>query len=292
MNPGTSQNRILGSKLTAKRRAALGEFLRDRREKLTPARVGLPAAGRRRTPGLRREEVAQISGVSVAWYTWLEQGREINPSQTALDAITTALNLSAEERSHVFVLAGHAAPTSAPDPLPATAPPQVQAVLDAFAFPAYVSDRAWNIVGWNALADRLFGYSRREPKDRNTLLIAFGDPAFKSFLVNWAEEAAFLVANFRSSIEGLPDDPAIERTIERMLGIPEFKKLWARHEVKRRHLFKKQFQHPTLGRLVFETQSYQSAPFGLRLVVYVPDAATKIALGSRHERQGHRYHRR
>ncbi|MFT3696599.1 MAG: helix-turn-helix transcriptional regulator [Kofleriaceae bacterium] len=292
VNPGTRQDRILGPKLTAKRRAALGEFLRDRREKLAPARVGLQAHGRRRTPGLRREEVAQLSGVSVAWYTWLEQGREINPSQQALDAITTALNLTTDERMHVFVLAGHAAPTAPPEPLPAAAPPQVQAVLDAFAYPAYVSDRAWNIVGWNRHADQIFGYSRRDPKDRNTLVIAFGDPTFRALLVNANDESAALVANFRRSIEELPDDPAIDRVVERLLAYPDFKKLWERHEVKRRHFSKKVLQHPTLGRLVFETQSYQSAPFGLRLVLYVPDAATKIALGSRHERQGHRHHRR
>jgi transcriptional regulator with XRE-family HTH domain len=288
VNPGTRQDRILGPKLTAKRRATLGEFLRDRREKLAPARVGLPALGRRRTPGLRREEVAQLSGVSVAWYTWLEQGRAINPSKDALDAITTALNLSAEERSHVFVLAGHAAPTAPPEPLPAAAPPQVQAVLDALAFPAYVSDRAWNIVGWNAPADRIFGYSRRDPKDRNTLVIAFGDPAFRALLVNWADEAAALVANFRRSIEELPDDPAIERVVDRLLAYPDFKKLWVRHEVKRRYFAKKQLQHPALGRLTFETQSYHSAPFGLRLVIYTPDAATQIALRGEGDRRRRR----
>ncbi|HEY0253700.1 MAG TPA: helix-turn-helix transcriptional regulator [Kofleriaceae bacterium] len=280
MNPGTRPGLILGPKLTAKRRAALGEFLRSRREELAPARVGLPSLGRRRTPGLRREEVAQLSGVSVAWYTWLEQGREINPSLDALDAITTALNLSTEERSHVFTLAGHAAPPAA-DPLPIAAPPQIQAVLDALAFPAYVSDRAWNIVGWNRLANQIFNYARRDPKDRNTLLVAFGDPAFRGFLVNWADEVAHLVANFRRSVDEAPDDPAIDRIVERLLAYPEFKKLWARHEVKRRHFMKKVLQHPQLGRLTFETQSYQNLAFGLRMTVYVPDEPTKAALRRR-----------
>ena len=277
MNPGTRPPRILGAKLPAagaRRRAALGEFLRSRRERLAPSEAGVSAGGRRRTPGLRREEVAQIAGVSVAWYTWLEQGREIHPLESVLDAIFGALRLGAEERAHGFALAGRDAPKAAPAPPPAFAPPQVQLVLDALAFPAYVSDRAWNVVGWNRLADDLFAYARRAPGERNSMLIAFGDPSFRAMLVNAGDEAAYLVANFRRAHDEAPDDPALDGVLVRLQAFAEFRKLWARHDVKKRYFARKELRHPRLGALRFETQSYTSTPFQLRLVIFVPDAAT------------------
>lgn len=258
----------------AKRRAALAAFLRDRRAKLAPAHVGLPSAGRRRTPGLRREEVAQLAGVSVAWYTWLEQGRDIRPSLDALDAIIGALRLGAEDRLHAFALAGHGAPEAPPLPPPIAAPPGLQAVLDALAFPAYASDRAWNIVAWNQLANQIFGYTQRAPADRNPLLILFGDPAFRAMLLNAAGEMAHLVANFRRAADEAGEDPAFEAVLVRLRAHPEFARLWARHDVKRRHVAHKQLRHPALGELTFDTQSFLSATTGLRVVVYVPDAAT------------------
>ena len=278
VNPGTSPASIPGSKLpgsSARRRAALAEFLRNRRERLAPRDAGLPSGGgRRRTPGLRREEVAQLAGVSVAWYTWLEQGREIHPSVDALDAIARALRLGPEERAHAFALAGREPPHDSPPPPPQLAPASVQAVLDALAFPAYVSDRAWNVLAWNAPADLLFSHAARAPADRNSLVVAFGDPSFRAMLVNWSDEAGHLVANFRRAHDEAPDDPALERVLERLRGFPEFRRLWARHDVRRRYFSRKELRHPTLGALVFETQSYTSAPLGLRLVIYVPDART------------------
>ena len=219
--------------------------------------------------------------MSVAWYTWLEQGRDIHPSTETLEAIVGALELNAEERGHAFALAGRPLPDAEPAPLPAAAPPSVQAVLDALAFPAYAADRVSNILAWNRGADRLFGYARREPAERNSLLIAFGDPAFRAALVNWADEAGQLVANLRRAADEAPGDPAFERLLERLRGFPEFRKLWERHEVRRRHLVRKQLRHPTLGMLAFETQAYASAPFGLRLVIFVPDAPTAAKLRAR-----------
>jgi transcriptional regulator with XRE-family HTH domain len=251
--------------------------LRNRRERLTPAQVNLPTSGRRRTPGLRREEVAILAGVSVAWYTWLEQGRDIQPSVETLDAIVGALRLDAEERAHAFKLAGRPLLDLTPAPPPVAAPPHVQLVLDALEFPAYVSDRASNVIGWNAVADRIFGYSRRAPTERNSLLIAFGDPAFKSALLNWQDEAGHLVANLRRAADEAPEDPLFEPVLVRLRGYPEFRKLWARHDVERRHSVRKELRHPTLGRLVFETQAYQSG-FGLRLVIFVPDPKTRTVL--------------
>ncbi|MEO8552369.1 MAG: helix-turn-helix transcriptional regulator [Kofleriaceae bacterium] len=271
---------ILGPKVTpsARRRAALGAFLRDRRAKLTPEIAGITGGGRRRTPGLRREEVAQRAGVSVAWYTWLEQGRDIHPSTETLEAIVGALGLNAEERGHAFALAGRPLSDPEPAPLPAAAPPAVQAVLDALAFPAYAADRVSNVLAWNRGAERLFGYARRAPADRNSLVIAFGDPAFRARLVNWSEEAAHLVAGLRRVADEAPGDPAFERLLERLRGFPEFRKLWARHEVRRRHVVRKQLRDPALGLLAFEAHSYTHALFGVRLVVFVPDPPTAAKL--------------
>jgi transcriptional regulator with XRE-family HTH domain len=270
-----------------RRRAALAAFLRNRRERLSPQAAGLPSAGgRRRTPGLRREEVAQLAGVSVAWYTWLEQAREIHPSVEALDAIARALRLEPEDRAHAFALAGREPPHDQPPPLPELAPASVQAVLDALAFPAYVSDRAWNVIAWNALADQLFDHASRAPADRNSLCIAFGDPRFRAMVVNWPDEARHLVANFRRAHDEAPDDPALERVLDRLRGFAEFRRLWASHEVRRRHFARKELRHPTLGSLVFETQSYQSTPLGLRLVIFVPgDARTAERLAAPRRRR-------
>jgi transcriptional regulator with XRE-family HTH domain len=275
VHPGTSPvaipgSHILGSKLPGKRRrSALADLLRRRREALTPEAAGLTSIGRRRTPGLRREEVAQLAGVSAAWYTWLEQARDIQPSADALAAITRALRFSDEERAHAFVLAGRAL-HAVPPPPPATAPPLVQAVLDALGVPAYVSDRAWNVIGWNAIMDRVLGFSTR--RERNSIVHAFADPDLRARLVNWPDEAAQLVASLRRAADEAPEDPAFESLIERLGAYPEFRKLWARHEVKRRGATRKELRHATLGTLVFTSQAFTAD--GMRLVIFLPDAAT------------------
>jgi transcriptional regulator with XRE-family HTH domain len=247
--------------------------LRSRRERLTPRAVGLPELGRRRTPGLRREEVAQLAGVSVAWYTWLEQRRAIHPSDDALAAIANALRLGGDERAHLYALAGRPQPKLVAPPPPKQLTAATQAILDATAMPAYASDRAWNIIGCNALADALFGYSTKPIADRNSLIIAFFDPQFRAALVNWHDEAAQLVANLRIAVDEAPDDAALESIVERLRVLPEFRKLWARHDVARRHSAHKVLRHPRHGELVFDTQSFASA-LGVRVVFFVPDAAT------------------
>jgi transcriptional regulator with XRE-family HTH domain len=274
VHPGTRQPVILGSKLPARRRrAALADLLRSRRERLAPEAAGVIGGGRRRTPGLRREEVAQLAGVSAAWYTWLEQARDVQPSAEALAAIATALRFTDEERAHAFALAGRPL-REAPPPAPVQAPPLMQAVLDALSVPAYVSDRAWNVIGWNALMDEVVGYSRRT--ERNSLMIVFGDPAFRRVFVQWADEAAQLVANLRRAADEAPEDPALDALVERLSAYPEFKRLWARHEVKRRGATQKVFRHPRLGTLAFTTLAF--AAEALRLVIFLPDAATAKAL--------------
>jgi len=286
VNPGTRPDFIPGAKLPARRRrAALADLLRSRREALSPEAAGIAPVGRRRTPGLRREEVAQLAGVSAAWYTWLEQGRDIQPSGDALAAIARALRFTDEERAHAFALVGRPL-RDVPPPPPAAAPPLAQAVLDALTVPAYVSDRAWNVIGWNALMDRVLGYSTRA--ERNSLMIVFGDPALRTLFASWAEEAAQLVANLRRAADEAPEDPAFEALIERLSAFPEFRRLWARHEVKRRGATRKELRHPKLGTLVFTTQAFVNE--GLRLVIFLPDPATARALGSGQRQRHGRHH--
>jgi transcriptional regulator with XRE-family HTH domain len=265
---------ILGPKVPARRRrAALADLLRSRREALTPKAAGIAAIGRRRTPGLRREEVAQLAGVSAAWYTWLEQGRDIQPSSETLIAIGRALRFSDDELSHAFALAGRPL-RDVPAPPPLAPPPLIQAVLDALGAPAYAADRAWNVIGWNGLADQLLGYSQRA--ERNTIVNVFGNPAFRALFPSWSEEAARLVANLRRAADEAPEDPAFEALVERLSAYPEFRRLWARHEVKRRAATHKGLRHPTLGTLRFTTQALVADD--LRIVVFLPDPPTARVL--------------
>ena len=229
--------------------------------------------GRRRTPGLRREEVAQLAGVSCAWYTWLEQARDIQPSADALAAITRALRFTDEERAHAFALIVR--PVHAvPPPPPSAAPPLIQAALDALTVPAHVSDRVWNVIGWNALGERLLHYSART--ERNTILNLFSNPDLRRMLPGWSDEAAQLVANLRRAADEAPEDPAFEALVERLGAYPEFRRLWARHEVKRRGATRKELHHPELGTLVFTTQAFTTED--LRLVIFLPDPATADVL--------------
>jgi transcriptional regulator with XRE-family HTH domain len=277
VHPGTSPVPILGSKLPGKRRRlALADLLRGRREALTPAAAGLTVIGRRRTPGLRREEVAQLAGVSAAWYTWLEQARDIQPSADALAAIARALRFTDEERAHAFALAGRPL-HDVPPPPPLATPPLIQAVLDALSAPAYVSDRAWNVIGWNAIMDRVLGFSARA--ERNTIVHMFSDVRFRALFPSWHDEAAQLVGHLRRAADEAPEDPVFEALIERLGAFPDFRKLWARHEVKRRGATRKEFHHPTLGTLVFTTQAFTTD--GMRLVIFLPDPATAALLRRR-----------
>jgi hypothetical protein len=211
--------------------------------------------------------------VSAAWYTWLEQGRDIQPSADALAAIAGALRFTDEERAHAFALAGRPL-HHVPPPPPRAAPPLIQAVLDALTVPAHVSDHAWNVIGWNARMDQLLGYSTRT--ERNSIVIMIGDPVFQASFPSWREEAAQLVANLRRAADEAPEDPAYEALIERLSVYPEFHRLWARHEVKRRGATRKEIHHSRLGKLVFTTQGFVAD--AMRLVIFLPDAATVRAL--------------
>jgi len=232
------------------RRTELREFLRSRRARVSPADVGMPAGGRRRTPGLRREEVAVLAGVGASWYTWLEQGRDITVSGQVLDAIARVLLLDAAERSHLYRLAG-LTPPQAPSVPSVAVSPEVRRLLDAWSpRPGYVRDRHWNFTAVNDAARVVFGY--RE-SDHNCLVSFFTNPRYRVLHRDWEETAPDVAAAFRADAARYPDDPEFGRiAAELAAASPEFAALWARHDVAEHTSAVKAVDHPEAGTMVFD----------------------------------------
>jgi transcriptional regulator with XRE-family HTH domain len=260
------------------RRRELGEFLRSRRERIAPQQVGVTYNGRRRTPGLRREEVAQLSGVGVTWYTWLEQGRDIHVSEQVLAAIARTLMLDRDERAHLFALAGasdqsmvkecHAVPAA----LHATV-----AKLDPY--PACVITGKYDILAYNRAYNYLLTNLDELPvEERNCMWLSFTDPVWKKRVVDWEDAAARMVANLRGLMADHVGDGRWKSFVARLLAAsPEFADMWARHEVRGIENKTKRLRHPDVGMLKFETTNTWLAPrSGRRMLVYVPaDAETQ-----------------
>jgi transcriptional regulator with XRE-family HTH domain len=250
--------------------ASLGAFLRDRRARLSPE----PGAhGRRRTPGLRREEVALRAGVSITWYTWLEQGRGGPPSDEVLERLARALELDAASREFLFLLAQQRPPPPSPEPLPAVAP-AVQRVLDAMPIsPALVKTPAWDIVAWNAAAAVVLAdYAALPIGERNLLRRLFGDPSVRALLPDWEEHARFAIAVFRIDVAragGSPDATAL--AAELSASSADFNRLWAESDVRSHGVGHKRLLHPRVGPLTLEYSAFavDGAP-GLSMVVYTP----------------------
>ncbi|GAA0480918.1 helix-turn-helix transcriptional regulator [Streptomyces sp. NPDC046215] len=234
------------------RRRALAEFLRSRRERITPREAGILPGPRRRTPGLRREEVAQLSGVSVTWYTWLEQARDISVSRQVLESLARALMLDAAERRHLFALAGEPLPGRPPADGP---PPALQRLVDALdPHPAYCLDVHWNLVAWNRAEAALIGDpARLEPRARNLLRLMFTDPRLRTLVADWPGQARRLLAQFRADARQRIGDPHLERlTGELRQESPEFAAWWESHDVADFHANRRTFHHPRAGLLVLD----------------------------------------
>ena len=255
------------------RRADLADFLRARRAALSPGDVGIPAGGRRRTQGLRREEVALLAGLSVSWYTWLEQGRPINASLDVLDALARALRLDAVEREHLVALAGY------PARLP-IAPGRdavsgaIERLLDALEpAPAYVLGPRWDFLAWNRSFATLFPAVAGLPADeRNLVWVMFANASARELVGDWEQEARRVLSQFRAEIVPLRDDVAVVSLVERLHAASvEFAQWWPRHDVGGFETHRRSFHHPIAGKLEFETQ--QLVPAGepdLRVVVHLP----------------------
>jgi transcriptional regulator with XRE-family HTH domain len=260
------------------RRRELAEFLRSRRERITPQQVGVAEGGRRRTPGLRREEVAQLSGVGVTWYTWLEQGRDINVSEQVLVAIARTLLLDRDERAHLFTLAG-AADLDIVTESDAVSPQHRAMLTKLDPFPACVQTAKYDVLAYNRAYNGLFSdFDAMPVEDRNCMWLLFTDPLWRKVIVDWDDAAARMVANLRGLMADHVGDDGWTALVARLTAAsPEFVALWARHEVRSIENKAKRHHHPEVGLLEFETTNTWLAPrAGLRLIVYVPsDARTE-----------------
>ncbi|HBO0349225.1 helix-turn-helix transcriptional regulator [Pseudomonas aeruginosa] len=213
-------------------RAELAEFLRSRRERISPEEVGLPAGSRRRTPGLRREEVAALAGVGLSWYTWLEQGRDISVSSTFLDNLSRALKLDATERRHLFLLAHQRLPAE-PGRTWCVVPPLIHRLMaDIPTRPAYVLNLRWDVLAWNAAADRVFGFSALPADRRNLLWMLFTSPAMRVLFNPWEEQALQILSSFRRDFVRATQDPEITALVRDLVkASPDFREWWQQQDV-------------------------------------------------------------
>jgi PAS domain-containing protein len=223
MNPGS------GTPTTyTDRRLELGAFLRRRREALEPESVGITRGRRRIAKGLRREEVAALADIGAVWYTWLEQGRPINIAEETLRRVVTVLRLSGEEIAYVFNLAGKLVPAEHADHLVFGISPEVQATLDAFAGPASVMNLRYDVIAWNDVAARVFGYDAcaADWRKNNRAWTKFHDPAARLIFRDWHRSAENLVGMLRSMTTPYFGDPRFDELLSELRRSPEFVELW------------------------------------------------------------------
>ncbi|MET7377650.1 helix-turn-helix transcriptional regulator [Streptomyces sp. NPDC005526] len=270
---------------SAIRRHELAAFLRHRREHISPERVGLPRGSRRRTPGLRREEVAHLSAVGVTWYTWLEQARNIQVSVQVLDALARTLLLDPSERAHLFQLAG------ATDPTPATTCPSVtpalRAVLEQLEpIPACLQNSRYDILAYNRTYSLLLcDLDAVPPEDRNCMILSYTNEDWRSSIVHLEETTRLMAARFRAAMAGHLGEPAWKMLLKRLrTESADFRAAWDRHEVVGARTKRKEFRNAHVGRLVLDhTDLWLSPEVGPRMVTYAPaDEETRERLEKLH----------
>ncbi|MGW7350716.1 helix-turn-helix domain-containing protein [Streptomyces sp. NPDC054784] len=265
-------------------RTELGAYLSARRARVSPDEANLPSTGHRRVPGLRREEVALLAGVSVDYYVRLEQGRERTPSAQVVDALATALRLPEDGRQHLFRLAG-LSPRARAGTVSDRVDPSLLQLMGAWPDnPAVVFNRAYDLLASNAIADALFGGWRHSA---NLMHVVFTDPDSRTFYRDWRTVARDAVAGFRLGHGHAPDDPRVRQVLAELLDAsPEFAELWAGHDARGKSLERKRFQHREAGPLTLTMQTFdvRSSP-GQELVVYhaepgSPSAGALALLGT------------
>ncbi len=267
-------------------RAELGEFLRAHREAVSPEMVKLPRGRGRRTPGLRREEVALLAGVSVTWYTWLEQGRRINASTDVLRAIGRALRLDEAGQEHLVSLARPDNATMPSITSPDEVPSALRRLIDGFdPAPAYVLGPHWQFAAWNAAEARLYPpIERLDPSHRNLIWVLFADSGVRDLVIDWDIHARQVLAEFRASTIAVRHDPEMATLVDELCEISEeFKKWWPEHDVARFETRLRRFDHPRAGLLTFEYQQLTPAEWpSLRVVVMLPvpgdDSAQRLSV--------------
>ena len=250
----------------------LGTYLRDRRARLDPAALGLPAM-RRRTPGLRREEVAQRAHVSATWYTWLEQGRGGSPSPDVLDRLARALSLPAAEREHLYLLAQRRPPEALYEAAERVGP-RLQSVLDGMElYPAIIKNTVWDILAWNRAASTvLTDYAAISPERRNALRLLFTDPRLKAAYPHWEADARFVVAVFRAdTVRAGASKRAANLVADLSRVSPEFEAMWNDREVRLNEDNTKRFTPPGGRPIALDHSAFavEGQP-GLTLMIFTP----------------------
>ncbi|WP_405613550.1 helix-turn-helix transcriptional regulator [Streptomyces sp. NBC_00076] len=262
--PGTAVSEI--------RRHELAAFLRHRREHIAPERVGLPRGRRRRTPGLRREEVAQLSAVGVTWYTWLEQARDIQVSVQVLDALARTLLLDPSERAHLFQLAGAVDPT--PATTCSTVTPALRTVLEELEpVPACVQNSRYDILAYNRTYGLLLcDLDAVPPEDRNCMILCYTHAEWRSSIVHLEQTQRLMAARFRATMAGHLAEPAWKMLLKRLSAeSPDFREAWERHEVGTHRVRRKEFLNRYVGRVVVDHSDLWLGPeAGPRMVTYAP----------------------
>jgi transcriptional regulator with XRE-family HTH domain len=262
-------------------RRQLIDFLKGCRARLSPTQVGLPDTNRRRTPGLRREDVAALAGVSVTWYTWLEQGRKIQVSADVLERVCMTLRMTADEREYLFALVQHR-PAPPVSTRATEVSPTLARMLDALAVPALVMTARWDVIAWNPLMSQgLRAYERLEPAQRNLLrILLVEDTSYQQDPVEYETMVRRVLSKFRVDYSQTPDDPAFEQLIDELAErCSIFRRLWNSPEVLGRS--EAIAYHSQLGGLKMEHSSYvpEGSPT-LRVVIFVPydeQSAAKIS---------------
>jgi transcriptional regulator with XRE-family HTH domain len=238
---------------TQQERALLANFLRTRRMRVSPTEFGFEI-GRRRTPGLRREEVAQIAGMSVTWYTWLEQGRDVQASTQVLERIAYALRLEPHETRYLLTLA-KVAPEANHQPQNNVITPTIRQLIDHQGlYPAYVLGRYWDFLAWNTAANRLFGNLDALPDpQRHMVGYVFLRPETRSLLPDWEARAQAITAEFRADCSQYAADSYFNQMVESIRAAsPDFERMWGRHDVRPRVGGQRTFMHPQVGFLTLE----------------------------------------
>lgn len=266
------------------RRQALADFLRTRRARLQPGDVGLPARTRQRTPGLRREDVAELAHIGVSWYTLLEQGHDVHPSRQVLHSLASALKLTLVEEQHLLLLAGQesvAAPTAMSKSEVVT--PALRRVVDALdPHPAFVIGRRWDVLAWNRAAQLLFHFDEPcPPHSRNVVWRFFQREGVREMDAAWEAQAQNLIAQFRADYARYPDDATFQELLEDLRRVsPQFHEWWERQDVRGLPDGPRTMRYPALGLLHFDHVTFQASTTPeLRVKVYAANAetATKLA---------------
>lgn len=256
------------------RRSELSDFLKSRRKLLNPVDFGIPIINKRRVCGLRREEVAQLAGVSVSWYTWLEQGRAISVSEQVLDSIGRVLRLTKAEHRHLYLLAKECYPLEQGTVLESEQiSAELQSVLDAFIdCPAYITNKCWNIIGWNHAAETIFSdYLPILYKNNNLIWLLFS-PQAQNIFPDWEMEAKRCLAVFRCDAELYIGEPWLTILIEELSAInPYFNEWWGQYNLEIPSSKRKRMNHSSMGELVFNTVVLSVAEqTDLKITVYIP----------------------